>query len=336
MIRNFVTAAALAATVVLPSAAQSLEWKLNNNFAESRIESKLLRDYAEDVTKRTGGNLKLTAYSGGALGLKDADALKWLSAGAADMGVVISAYLGRDAPDLNAAYVQGVVLTHEEHVKALPELKKIFVEFLERWKLVPVAYIRVPIWKISVFCRKDPINTLAQLKSRKLRVWSRDLIETFKGLGVSAQIVPQNEMYVALQTGVIDCTAYGNRLAHTVSLPEVTKQVSFLFPVATMPFVVATSKAKWDALAPDLQRALLDAGAALEQASIKDEWDPAAEDAALIKLRESGVTVLPDFPAEDRNAFTASARKTWQQLAEGAGPQAAAWRLRILKVLDDK
>ncbi len=49
--------------------------------------------------------------------------------------------------------------------------------------------------------RDEPIRTIEGLKSKKLRVWARDQVETFTRLGVAAQIIPQEDMYVAMKTG---------------------------------------------------------------------------------------------------------------------------------------
>jgi len=57
-------------------------------------------------------------------------------------------------------------------------------------------------------------------------VWSKDQVDTFERLGVSAQIIPQTEMHVALRTGVVDCAVYPALFAHTVSLQEVAKYAS--------------------------------------------------------------------------------------------------------------
>lgn len=57
-------------------------------------------------------------------------------------------------------------------------------------------------------------------------MWSKDQVDTFERLGVSAQIIPQTEMHVALRTGVVDCAVYPALFAHTVSLQEVAKYAS--------------------------------------------------------------------------------------------------------------
>ena len=49
---------------------------------------------------------------------------------------------------------------------------------------------------------------LAGLKGKKLRVWEKFHVQTFETLGIAAQVVGQNDLYLAMQTGVIDCAVY--------------------------------------------------------------------------------------------------------------------------------
>lgn len=157
------------------------------------------------------------------------------------MGLVWSIYLGRDAPALNAVMIQGSVGSPEELITAPPEIQKIYIEDLGEMDIVPTGFMALPLLKASIFCRERPVRTLDDLRTRKLRVWSNDQVETFTKLGVSAQIIGQNDLYVALQTGVVDCTVYPTLFAHTISLQEVTKYASYLYPVAGVPFRARSS-----------------------------------------------------------------------------------------------
>lgn len=316
-----------------PATAEELQWKLNNTFALPRTETKLLHLYADEINKRAAGKLKVTVYDGGSLGLKDQDILRWLPAGGADIGVLSASFVGRDAPELNAVYIQGSISSAAEHHKALPALEEIYTEAVKKWDIVPVGFMRFPVFNTSIFCRDKKINTLAELKGKKLRVWSKDLVETFSALGVAAQIVGQNELYVAMQTGVVDCALYPDRLAPTVSLQEVVKYGAYLFPVAAMPYVVGVSSQKWQTLPKDVQEAILAAGKVLYDESKKYEQDAAAEQAARAKMTAAGVTFLADYSDADRQAFVAAATKTWEALAKEAGPTAVQYRARVLKAL---
>ena len=98
---------------------------------------------------------------------------------------------------------------------------------------------------VSVFCRDEPVRSIEALKTKKLRVWARYQVEVFTRLGVAAQIIPQDEMYVAMKTGAVDCALYPALYAHTVSLQEVAKYASFLYPMASGPYVIGVATERW-------------------------------------------------------------------------------------------
>ena len=82
------------------------------------------------------------------------------------------------------------------------------------------------------------------------------MVDTFKRLGVSAQIIGQTEMYVALKTGVVDCAVYPALYAKTVSLQEVTGFASYLYPIAGLPYVLGASEQQWNSLPASMQSAV--------------------------------------------------------------------------------
>ena len=102
---------AIAGTLLFSSSvfAQEFNWKFNNGLPENRNESKELDRFASDVSSATNKMLQIKVYHGGSLGLKNEDVLRWLPTGAAEMGLVWANYLGRDAPAMNAVYIQGSV-----------------------------------------------------------------------------------------------------------------------------------------------------------------------------------------------------------------------------------
>ncbi len=309
------------------------EWKFNNGLPEGRNESKQLDQFAAEVAELSNGSLEIKVFHGGSLNLKNNDVARWLPKGAVEMGLVWANYLGRDAPALNAVLIQGSVGSSEELIKVLPEIQEVYAEELAEWGIVPTGFMALPLLKASIFCREEPVKSLADLKTRKLRVWSNDQVETFTRLGVSAQIVGQNDLYVALQTGVVDCAVYPALFAHTISLQEVTKYASYLYPVAGVPYVLGANQKAWDSLTEEEQQAVSTAAANVWERT--NQYDAAEEKEAdaRAKLAEQGVEFLDDFSDEDRSAFLEAASATWAELAEEAGGNAMAHRQRILDVL---
>jgi TRAP-type C4-dicarboxylate transport system substrate-binding protein len=299
--------AALVTLGACAAAQAQVEWKFNNSYAPTRPESAHIRAFAADVDKRTGGKMKISVSEGGALGLKDADALRFMQVGTPELGFIWPPFLGRDAPALANLYVYGLVSTAEEHLKALPALKAVMKEALNKANVEVPGYLGFSIVDATLFCR-EPVRTLDELKRKKLRVGSREQIETFKRLGVAAQIVPQNELYAALQTGVVDCALYAPRFANSISLQEVAKHVTPTgFPFPPVPYALMANKAKWVALPADLKKGFQEAVTELERVSFNFDGDVATEKAAREKLVSQGVTWHPALSAADRTACSISA-----------------------------
>jgi TRAP-type C4-dicarboxylate transport system substrate-binding protein len=309
------------------------EWRFNNSYAPSRPESVQIRAFAADVEKRTGGKLKISVSEGGALGLKDADALRFMQTGTPELGFIWPPFVGRDAPALANLYVFGLVANADEHLKALPVLKAVLKEGVSKWNVEVPGFLGFSIVDASLFCR-EPVKSLDELKRKKLRVGSREQVETFRRLGVAAQIIPQNELYAALQTGVVDCALYAARFANSISLQEVGKHVTPTgFPFPPAPYALLANKAKWAALPADLKKGFNEAVVELEKLSFNFDGDAAGEKAAREKLVSQGSTFYPPLSAADQRALRASALETWDVLAKETGGDAIAYRQRILQAL---
>lgn len=318
---------------VLLGDAVAAEWRFNNGLPEGRDESRQLELFAEDVAELSGGSLTINVFHGGSLNLKDNDVLRWLPRGAVEMGLVWANYLGRDAPALNAVLLQGSIGSSGELVKALPEIQEIYREELSEWGIVTTGFMALPLLQASIFCRDEPVRTLADLEKKKLRVWSNDQVETFRRLGISAQIVGQNELYVALRTGVVDCAVYPALFAHTISLQEVTDYAAYLYPIASVPYVLGANEEAWMALSEEERQAVTSAAERVWERTSDYSESEANEMAARDNLAEQGVEFLDAFSEEDRAAFLEAASVTWREMAEEAGGKAPEYRERILDVL---
>ena len=326
-------AAAFASALASAASAQTLEWKFNNSYAPTRAESGHVRDFAADVKRLSGGAFSVNVLEGGAMNLRDAVALRWMQQGTPEMGFIWPPFIGRDAPDLASLYVYGSVSSAEEHLKALPELKKILTEGMARWNIEAIGFMGLTILDASIFCRQ-PVSTLDQLRRVKLRVGSREQVETFAALGVAAQIVPQQELYSAMQTGVVDCALYPARILHTISLQEVAKHASYSgFPFPPVPYVMMAHQAKWKALPAQHRKSVADAIELLEKRSFDFTKDAQEEKEARARLASQGVTWHPDFSAADQGAIREAALKTWDKIAAEAGKTGPEYRQRILKAL---
>lgn len=323
-----------AALVVLSTAAGAeTVWRFNNNYAPTRPESGHIRTFAEDVARLSGGSLEIEVIEGGGMNLKDADALRWMQTGTPEIAFIWPTFIGRDAPDLASLYVYGSVSTAEEHLKALPAVKQALTEGFAERGIPVVGFMGLPIIDASLFCR-EPVRSLEDLRSKKLRVGSREQVETFTALGIAAQIIPQNELYSALQTGVVDCALYAARFAQSISLQEVAKHATYSgFPFPPVPYAIVSHQGSLDDLTETERAALLEATVLLEANSSDFSKDAEAEAAARQTLSEAGVTWHDPLTAAEVEEIRAAAAKTWEMLATEGGEKALGYRTTILEAL---
>jgi TRAP-type transport system periplasmic protein len=181
---------------------------------------------------------------GGGMNLRDADALRWMQTGTPEIAFIWPTFIGRDAPDLASLYVYGSVSTAEEHLRALPAVGEALTE------ASPAA--TSPWWaswrcrsstpRCSAASRCAALTSCAAAAAGRLARAGRDL----HALGVAAQIVPQNELYSALQTGVVDCALYAARFARSISLQEVAQHAVYTgFPFPPVPYAIVATRAAW-------------------------------------------------------------------------------------------
>ena len=315
--------------------AAEFEWRLDEHLVETRRSAKFTGQFADRVNEKSGGRLKLEVYYGESLGIKQQDKLRALKAGSIEMGTLYAGYFGRDAPDLQMALVQGVILNRDEMVSILPTLTEIYRDYYgKKWDIEIVGFYMGEVYAMSIMC-KDKVQTLDELRKKKLRVWSKDQVDTFEKLGVAAQIIGQNDLYLGIQTGVVDCAVYVVANATTISLQEVTDYASFLHVYSNLPSAIGVNKGYWNKLPPDLQQVVREAGEWVWQQALAIAQDTSREENAKKEFTEAGLlTILEPFPMEDRKALYRAASEMWKARAEKIGGDALIYREKVMKALE--
>lgn len=325
---------ALMALTAGASVAGTIELKMHSQIVESRPEAKYLQEFADDVAARSNGRLKVNVFHAGSLGLADADLLRTMRIGAVDMAMLYGEYFTRDAPELGVVYVQGAIQRPEQHLELLPTMREIYEEDYAKWGIRTVGGVVSPVFDVGIHC-KEPINSLSQLRGKKLRVWAAHLVSTFQNLGVAAQVIPQNSMYMALQTGVVDCAYYLSTVAPTVSLHEVAKYEAYLHPWAAVPWMFGISERAWSRLPEDLRTILVEAGEAMWVKTRDAAVDAEREAKARTEREALGITMLEPFSEQDVKAFVAASDTAWAAMAESAGSKGVENYRRMKAVITE-
>ena len=116
---------------------------------------------------------------------------------------------------------------------------------------------------------KKPIQSVADFKGQKIRVFATPLqIEPMKSLGALPVPMPLNEVMPALQSGNIDGLLAGIPVLTAMKFYDAAKAVTEIHPGIVVSTVVVNKK--WfDALPADLQRAVEEAGVAVDKGSFQ-------------------------------------------------------------------
>ena len=330
---NVAVAAMLAGLPLAAGSAEAIEWRMHSVWTESRQEAKDMAAFADRINEKAQGRLKVTVYHGGSLALKDVDVLRSLPAGAAELWVIIPSILSRDAPQVANLYPTGSILRAEEHPQVIPILEEIYADFFTNAGIQVVGFQHSGAFPLAIFCKDKPVKSIADLQGVKLRVFNKEVMESFNKLGASAQVIPQSELYVALNTGVVDCALYAYSSGKTISLQEVTRYGSDFVPYASVPNVILANKKAWDTLPPGLQNIVSEAAGFIAGWSLARDVGP-REAAVSREFEATGdFEVIEGFSDGDRKSFQKAALDNWYELTRKAGPKSLDNAKRLMDKL---
>ncbi len=179
-------------------------------------------------------------------------------------------------------------------------------------KLEEQGYKLLAVWENgfrSITNNVRPINTPEDLKDIKLRtpkgVWR---VKMFEGYGANPTPMPFSEVFVALQTGVIDGQENPYANINAAKFQEVQKFLSETNHVYTPSFPTA-SKKLFDSWPADVQDAVMSTAADVQGWT----YDYAAKVEGELRqaLQDGGM----EFNVADRDAFVAASKPIYDQFA---------------------
>jgi C4-dicarboxylate-binding protein DctP len=163
-----------------------------------------------------------------------------------------------------------------------------------------------------------PLVKLDDFKGVKIRGLNKLVDSGLVAAGAAPASMPGSEVYQALQTKVIDAGLTDVSAAYSRKFFEV-QEFGTVSPFFTVYFHAYVNPAWFDGLAPDLQKAILEASAKAEQDSIP-LTEQTAED-AIKQLQEKGMK-LHLHNAEEAAAFSAVMQPAVMDAFKASSPDA--------------
>ena len=291
-----VAMAAAVAVLATPAAAQqAITLHGAVQFNDDHAFNKALLKFEERVKAHYGKPINFVLHRNSELGLEK-DYFAYMNQGiSVDYGIVSPAHMStfsKAAPFIDAPFLFRD-LDHWNKVLDQDVLKPIADEIAQKADVMLIGYAGGGVRNIFV---NKPVRNLAEMKGLKVRVqgapiWSR----TFAAVGMSPTVIAYNEIYNAIQNGVISAGENEAAGVEQMKFFEVGPNLSMTEHAITIRPICFSGKT-FRKLPPDLQQAVLEAG---KEAGAYGRQVESSEDASKLEALEKAGK-LKRIPFTDR------------------------------------
>jgi tripartite ATP-independent transporter DctP family solute receptor len=309
----------LSAFIVLPVHAQKQVWKASDVHPLGYPTVEAVERMGKKMEKDTNGRISIQMFPSMQLG-GEKEMIEQAQVGALQIARISVGAMGPVVDDLNVFNLP-FIFRDEKHMRAVID-GPIGQDMLDRITASPQSRLVVLGWMDggtrNVYSNK-PVAKPADLKGMKIRMMGNPLfVETMNAMGGNGVAMGFNELYSALQTGVVD----GAENNPPTLLAQNHYQVSKVYSLTghlIIPEIFVFSKRTWDSMSKEDQALLKKHAreAQFEQRKLWDDYVGTAE----TKLKAAGV----QFVVADKAAFYAAT----QPIRDKYGAKYAALLKRI-------
>lgn len=253
------------------------------------------KPFSEQIAKLAGDRIKLEYFPNGQLG-KEADVVNQVKVGSVDMMLTGASIWATVVPEFGMLDLGFLFNSYDHCSKALDAgVGQAYDKMLADRTGVNILGWGFQVGARSIYTKK-PIASLAELKGVKLRVLpTKAFIDTFNIIGATPTPIPINELYTAVQTGVVDGFEHDPGTTIAYKLYEVTNR-GFLTRHIYTPMLAYIGKRGLAKIPADLMPAFREAAAEATRISRAEVKDVEVEAVADLKGRGMVYTEVP--PAE--------------------------------------
>lgn len=250
--------------------------------------------FAELVSARSGGKLKVNVFAGGVLG-GDAQNISALQGGTLEMMVMNSGILANVLKEFSV-FDFPFMFANAQEADAVVDgpFGKMMHDRLDAKGIHGLAY-----WELgfrNITNGKRPINKVEDIAGLKLRVIQSPIyVDMFSALGANPTPLAWPEVYSALEQKAVDGQENPSTTIRSAKLNEVQKHLAQTRHVYN-PQSLIFSKKLWDKLSADEKKIIADA--ATEATTYERQVSRQQASEAIEELKKSGMQVTEIAPAE--------------------------------------
>src|SRR6195256_4057580 len=227
--RRNLPASALAAPAILRlgtgTAHAATTLKISHQFPGGTIDKgdfrdRLCRLFAQEVTKRSGGEIVGEIYPNSSL-VKTNAQFSAMRKGALDISLYPMPYAGGELPETNIGLMPGLVATYDQGMRWKKEpVGKALTDFLADKGIILLTWV----WTAGgLGSRARPLVAPEDAKGLKVRGGSRKMDMVLQAAGAAVLSLPSNELYAAMQTGACDAGLTSSTSLISFRLEELAK-----------------------------------------------------------------------------------------------------------------
>ena len=288
------------------SASAQTEIKFGHVGAPGSLFAQSADLFAQRANAKLGNKAKVVVFGSSQLG-SDGELLKKLKLGTADLALP-STVMTSVAPEFGV-FEMPYLVQDRGHAARIAD--KVI-----RPTLTPIAqkagYRILGVWENGyrhITNNKRPVVKPADLDGIKLRtpkgVWR---VKMFKAYGANPSPMELKEVFVALQTGVMDGQENPLTQIYSQKFQEVQKYLSLTGHVYTPAYL--TAGASWSKLSPDVQKILADTAKEVEPDILK--LAAKLDNELVEKMKKSGIAVNE----ADKQAFVNASKAVYDEFAK--------------------
>jgi tripartite ATP-independent transporter DctP family solute receptor len=308
ILKNILGTAALLAMISGAASAADIEINVGHVLNDQSSYQEGLVFFADEMAKRTDGAVKVNIFPSAGLG-GELRLVQGGTTGTVDAFIVGQPSLEGTVPEFKILSLPYLFESEEQAVDMLNgEFGQKLLDLLPSHNMVGLGWA-------GVFTRGlpagKPVEKASDLKGLKVRVMqSPGYITTFEAFGSQSAPIPFGELFMALQTGVVDAADLSPDLVISGQFVNAISHYS-LTGIHQLPSIFVMSKAKLDSLPEDIRKTVLEVGREASEVSIKAQHRLMAE--GLEQMRAAGITIIePDVAS-----FKEVSKSVWPQIVAG-------------------
>jgi TRAP-type transport system periplasmic protein len=237
-------------------AANKIQLRLSTMFPQTHLHTVLNQAFADEINKRTNGQVEITVYPVGTLNAPE-KTYDSVVQGIADIGMMPPTWVAGRFPLSEIMEMPSDIPSAWVSMKVYSDL---FARFhFKEYDDVHVLYLHGP-GRNLITTKNTPVRRLEDLKGLKLRSGG-GVVDLLRAWGAVPRAMPMSEAYEALSRGIVDGTF---AVPETLSGFKLAEPVKYLMipPVSTSSCqCVVMNKQKWNGLPADVQKVFTEVSA---------------------------------------------------------------------------